>query len=776
MIHKEISHEKTEEKQNTTTFQRSRTTHLRIPVFDSVSEFRSRNTAPTTRHASPERTAHNHTPMQAITHPRRLVRKRQARTNQKLGMRVRLHRGMAIFLITMLFLGIVTPLGIGLVAYNVYTHASGLAHSGINHLLNVKTLLPVSKRDPMAVLDTHKLQQAQHEFQRAENDFVQLQQVANQADIQTAMGTVSLDYSGTVLTAKHLITVALDVTRMGQEATKLGLLASTIVHGSPLSQGSDKPLISANEIEAIDEAIAHGLYYLDDIRTQMSQVNLRDLPLSTRQQQQFAGLLAELPQAHALLTQAQSLTSMISWLLGVGQARQFLVQTMDRAELRPSGGFTGQYGILRVQNGRVAPFNLRDVALLDYAGNGAVLGRTPPPQYDWMNFGNWGLRDSNLSADYPTTAQMSMQVFADEGGGPVDGDISFTPTFIEHILDVTGPIHVAEYDETITPQNLEERLHYYQQDYGAIALQEAKTNDTSHAVRKAFTSLVGKMLLDRVRHLSVSQLVKLAKNAVKDLQSRDLEIYLTNPQAEQWLLTNGYSGAMRTFTQQDGFMVAQANISISKASQYVHTTEHDDVTLDAQGGATHHLTITLDYQQRGQVYGFDTYADYIRVYTPESAQLLSGDGFDTGVPLCNPQGNVGCASYKVSPPSAARYCPDGNYDLGEHLHGEPWVINSLGGPTALISDLPHFHMWGGLTETPKNCLSYISLSWYVPHAFNAAQGQSPYTLLVEKQGGYVPRVEINVDTSKAPAKGLHALHAQGDLIADQPFSLAVPRQ
>src|SRR5258708_36736442 len=90
---------------------------------------------------------------------------------------------------------------------------------------------------------------------------------------------------------------------------------------------------------------------------------------------------------------------------------------------------------------------------------------------------------------------------------------------------------------------------------------------------------------------------------------------------------------MNTFSSHDGFMVVQANVSISKASQYVHTTYQDNIMLDAQGGATHNLTITLDYQQTGPVYGYDTYADYIRVYAPAGAQLLGGEGVDSGQAL-----------------------------------------------------------------------------------------------------------------------------------------------
>jgi hypothetical protein len=465
---------------------------------------------------------------------------------------------------------------------------------------------------------------------------------------------------------------------------------------------------------------------------------------------------------------------------------------MDRAELRPGGGFTGQYGIVQIQDGRVTPPSLTDVTLLDYAGNGTAIGRRAPDGYSWMNFGNWGIRDSNLSGDFPTTARMTMQLFQDEGGGPIDGDIAFTPTLIGHILDVTGPIKVPGYNETITSKNLEERLHYYQQDYSAIAREKQISGNYSKSGRKAFTSTLGKLLLDRVRHLPVKQLMEVVKGAIKDIQSHDLQIYFTNPAVEGWLVQHGYSGSTDTFSKQDGFVVVQANISISKASQYVHTTEQDNVTLDAQGGATHNLTITLNYQQKGPVYGYDTYADYIRIYAPQNAQFISGDGFDSGHALCtpgtpkpspgakgspSPPTTSGCGQYNGYFPSAARYCPNGNYSLGMRgftLNGGTlaWPVDSLGPPTALTSDLPGRAMWGGMTETPKNCISTITVSWYVPNAVKKVNGQPSYTILVQKQGGYIPTIELAIDTSAI--KGLKNFTFKGDINTDRYFVLAVP--
>jgi hypothetical protein len=734
---------------------------------------------------------------------KRSIRRRWMRSVERTHKR-RSYRLIGGAVAAVMLLSLLIPLGAGIAAYSAYNSIKGIALDGVSHLLDVKTLLPVSKSNPTAVLNPVKLQQANADFTQAGSDFLQLQQLINRQDIQNMVQQFAPQYSSKLGMAQRLVQVGIDVTRMGNELIGVAMLGANILHGSPLASGSTKPLITVDDVSNIEGTMLHALYYIQDIKTQMSQVVLNQLPLSAAQQKEITSAMTLLPKAQNYIEQGQGMIGIVSWLLGVGQARHFLVQTMDQAELRPGGGFTGQYGVFTIQDGRMAPFTLQDVTELDYNGNGSEFGRQAPPAYaSWMNFGNFGLRDSNLSGDFPTTAQLAMQVFEQEGGGPVDGDIAFTPTAIEHVLDVIGPLKIPAYNETITAQNLEDKLHYYQNDPAAIALQREKTGTHNAATRKSFTALVGSTLLSTVRHLPIATLMKIAQNATKDIQSRDLEIYFTNPQAEGWLVTHSFSGAMSTFSNTDGFMVVQSNISISKASDDVQTTEQDNIVLDAQGGATHNLTITLDYQGTKPIYSvYTTYADYIRVYAPANAVLEGGDGFDTGKALCSPvatgttgTGNPGktkqpptpnpnpglppCSQFSKTYGSNSLYCPDGNYNLGprgwiESKGYSNWAIDETGGPTELTSDLPGRAMWGGLTVTPKNCISTITLSWYVPNAVKHVVGQPLYSVLVQKQGGYIPQVQISIDTSQL--KGVKPYSFSGGISADRLFSLAVVKK
>jgi hypothetical protein len=94
-----------------------------------------------------------------------------------------------------------------------------------------------------------------------------------------------------------------------------------------------------------------------------------------------------------------------------------------------------------------------------------TLSQQTTGRYSWFDIAptSWSLGDSNLDADFPTNAKNAQQNYKKEGGTtPVQGVIAITPLLIQHALTITGPIAVPEYHETVTAQNLLDRIQYYQ--------------------------------------------------------------------------------------------------------------------------------------------------------------------------------------------------------------------------------------------------------------------------------------------------------------------------
>lgn len=683
-------------------------------------------------------------------------------------LRSKQHSIISLVLLGLLFSGIYIPTiiacGYGINAYETYIVLHDEAESGVQHLLNVKTIFTGVKTHPTSFLDVHKLHLAQTEFVAAHEDFQQLQATLDHSDIIQVVTVYLPQYSAEIATARAGSQIAIDVSDIGQALTNTALLLAPTLSG-PLLTNASEPLITPAMLVLMSITIDEVLPHLRNIQAQTHLLSIPALPISADKRDLLVQLMQAIPQVTADLAQLRNLQDTVGWMLGVNEPRTFLVQTMDRAELRPTGGFTGQYSELKISGGRVAPFSLKDISFVEYVDTSRTLGQLALPQYrSWWPFANWGLRDSNLSADFPTSAQIAIAQYKHEVGHQIDGVVVFTPLLVEHVLEIIGPVSMPAYHETITSQNLETRLHYYQQDNTGIRKQELTQHVEDPAVaRKLFTASLAHTLLDQVRQASPNQMLAIVRQMLHDLQTKDLQVYVSNPQIEGLLVQYGDAAQLDRSSTHDGLYVVQANISASKASQYVRTSIHDTVTLNSLGGATHVMQLRLLYNQLGPVYGYDTYRDYVRVYVPPTSTFLWGDGFDTGIPLCGGS-YTACPRHDVYPKDEL-LCPSGLFQPGasapslDDPNGGRWhPLDTIGPPTNLSSDESGRAMFGGWVIVPKNCTMTVTLSWYVP-----PMGTHPYSLLVQRQAGTFPELDLTI----LPIPGSCAvLKAQGQHFDD----------
>jgi Protein of unknown function (DUF4012) len=643
------------------------------------------------------------------------------------------------------------------------------AKSGVQHIMNVKNLFTGSGGHASNLLDENKLNQAQQELEAAHGDFLRL---SSNVDQDGLVGLAGGLFPQQIQTIRSLSHIGVDATEIGAHLIETGKkLAPTFRNPiTPPTDGENAdiqtastPLITQNVMDLIKDDIDYLLPHLDHMIPYTHNLDLGVLPLSDQQKQQLATLLQVLPQARSDLAQAETFLGAIGWVIGVDKPRTFLVQTMDRAELRAGGGFTGQFGILKLNGGRLSPFSLQNIGPIEEHNDAAVTnGNRPPDPFTWWPVANFGLRDSNISADFPTSAKLSIDLAKWEFHEDVDGVVVFSPFLIAHILQITGPLVIPKYNETITAQNLEDRLHYYQLDNSGIykEMLVENVNDKDQA-RKLFTKALSNILIQQALKAPPDELLSLGKEMLYAMQTKDLQIYVTNNEVEQLLAKYGSTSQIDTSPDHDGLFIVQANVSVSKASQYVRTSVQDTVTLDADGGATHVMNMRLTYTMQGPVYGWDYYRDYVRIYVPPNSQLLWGNGFDAhyrghcgsraGLAPCQP--DVFGDGTLICPPNvdagAGVSITDDPYQLDNH------PVDQVGPPTNTNSDLPNRAMYGGWINIPKNCTLNVALSWHVP-----PQGNQPYSLMFQRQSSTFPDLDLTIlptpgSCSKLQTTGMH---------------------
>jgi hypothetical protein len=518
-----------------------------------------------------------------------------------------------------------------------YQRSLAQAKDGMQQLHIAEKFLGELQHNPF---DVESIGQARQAFVRAGNDFGQLQ-----ATMQTIPGISTLVpvYGSRIAAASHLVPLALAATKAGVATCDLLDVLMVRFH-DPFNthQGG----LTMADFSAIDGYFRKIRAAFSIIESEAGQLRPGDVQFEPGLSQEVTTLQRNLPAIKSWIDDIAQLLPILPTLLGVGKPVNYLIEVLDSTELRPTGGFVGNYGIASLGGGLLLSARITDVDLLDrpFAAEGKSIAY--PPQYQWFAHylagESWSLRDSSLDADFPTAARYAEQNYQVEGGKtPLLGVIAFTPAAIEQVLTITGPIFVPEYNETVTAQNLIDRIHFHQ--LGGRAANEGSdlipSPDGHSSLRKRFTELLAEHLLSRVRQLPSSAQFKLVQAIFHSVQTKDIQLYLNIANAEQVLHQVHLDSAIQA-APDDGLMVVDANVSPNKANSFIVDTLNDDVTIDAAGNALHHTTLSYAWILPGQNYGSARYRDYVQVYLPVDSIVQTQQGWV-------PEGTSNASGHKI---------------------------------------------------------------------------------------------------------------------------------
>jgi hypothetical protein len=517
---------------------------------------------------------------------------------------------------------------IGYLVYNTYIgryHTDfSLAQTGMQHLQKAEVLLTTWSQKPFDVQYTG---QAKHEFASALKTFSLLNEDLKSLPAYVRQVPV---YGERLSTALHVVPLAITLSQAGVAGSDILNTLVTGLHDPLTPQGRG---ITPSDLVVVTQDVKElGSAFVLATR-EINQLQPVDMQFDPRVSKLVVSFRKDIPMIQGWLDGIEKFLPVAPTLLGVGTPANYLIEVLDSTELRPAGGFIGNYGIATFSGGQLAAARITDVDLLDGPFEAAGHVIPYPTAYSWFDLapGSWSFRDSNLDADFPTAARYGEQIYIKEGGSvPVQGVIAITPALIEHALVITGSIAVPEYQETVTAQNLIARIHYHQ--LGGKAAGEGSdriaSSDGHSSLRKRFTELLAEHFLARVRQLPSTELSKLLQLMTNAVRSKDIQLYFNSSIAEN-LLHRVHFGAAIQSPNGDSLFVVDANIAGNKANDFITYTLKDRVALDEQGNALHHTSISYAWQTNGQIYGSPHYKDYVRVYVPPGSILQMQNGWQS---------------------------------------------------------------------------------------------------------------------------------------------------
>jgi hypothetical protein len=380
-------------------------------------------------------------------------------------------------------------------------------------------------------------------------------------------------------------------------------------------------------------------------------------------------------------------------ILGWDGPRRYLVLTQDPAELRPTGGYIGSYGIIAFDRGRITERRFQDVFLLDLPWD---YPRIEPPQElsDYLLGPKqpWQLADANWSPDFPTSAQDAIRIYTNESGDArIDGVLGITTYTIDELLKITGPIAVPDYDVTIGTGET------------TLKVLQATRAAPPGVDRKAFLAAFADRLLASLLALPPRQWGDVLGAAGALSQGHLLEAWFREAADEDLLAGSGFDGAVRQ-DPGDYLYPVDANVSpVSKLNMLTTRTLRLDVQIDAVGNARNTLDVTWDNRVNapewepyramvntgGRILGM-----YFRLLVPERSRVEAVSG-GTLSPVTNPAvmddeaGRTAIGTYVKVPPgqTSLRYAWTSPYAADVDATGGTYRLTIQKQPGALPGTL-----------------------------------------------------------------------------------------
>lgn len=324
-----------------------------------------------------------------------------------------------------------------------------------------------------------------------------------------------------------------------------------------------------------------------------------------------------LPTVQFAVSQMVDLTDVMLVILGHEQKRRYLFLFQNDAELRATGGFVSSFALLDVQRGVITKLEIPGGGTYDL--NGWMTEKVLSPEPLRLVNPHWNAQDANWWPDFPASAKKFMWFYEHSGGPSVDGVISMTPTVLEDLMKITGPIDfTAEWGESVSAENVR-----------AIAeAQSAAQRDTSGGRPKQFIADFAPKLLNRLFAAREDQMFPLLATLTKHLMQKNMLMFMNNDEEQSKIDRFGWAGSIAP-SSRDYLSVVHTNIAGGPTDRMIDQFLRYDVQAKEDGTLEAALTIERIHRGDPSDPEFGTKnMDYVRVYVPEGSILFSAEGFE----------------------------------------------------------------------------------------------------------------------------------------------------
>jgi hypothetical protein len=318
----------------------------------------------------------------------------------------------------------------------------------------------------------------------------------------------------------------------------------------------------------------------------------------------------------------------------------YLVLFQNTLELRPTGGFVGNFAEVTLSKGKVKKYTIYNTNAFDYGKPGI---NAPEPIKIMLGVDTLQMRDGNWSPDFPTTAKQMIDLYKLEGGSQnINGIIAVNAAVLPEILKIIGPVNVEGIDGELNADNVLLSVQY-ELNFGFI------DKGISRADRKEPIKNLAVEVEKRIRKASPQTLYKIGNMLIEQANQKQLLLWSSDQKVQDKVETLNWDGAIENNGEGDYFMLVDANLGSLKTDYYMKRDISKTVNTCGDKLCS---TITIRYTNTAQTASplNNDYKSYSRILLPQNAFINTITGIEKDKIDYNSEYNKKVAGFQIDIP------------------------------------------------------------------------------------------------------------------------------
>jgi hypothetical protein len=297
----------------------------------------------------------------------------------------------------------------------------------------------------------------------------------------------------------------------------------------------------------------------------------------------------------------------------------YLVLFQNTLELRPTGGFIGNFAEVTLKDGRVKDYTIYNTNVFDYGKPGV---NAPEPIKKMLGIQEMQLRDANWSPNFPTVAKQVIELYKLEGGvEDISGVIAVNASILPEMLKILGPVSINSIDYELTAENILLKLQY-ELNFGFL------DKGISRGDRKEPIKDLAFEIDNKISTASIFKLYRIGNMLLEQANQKQILFWNKDNDIQSKITKLNWAGEINLDTSGiDYFMLVDANLGALKTDYYMKRSVSKNIR-ECEDKICSNIVITYTNAATAPSPLNNEYKSYTRVLLPFDAYINSVSGIE----------------------------------------------------------------------------------------------------------------------------------------------------